>query len=69
MYVKERMTLNPYVISSTYVISSSATINEAIALMRERNLKRLPVVEDEKVVGILTLGDIQKVSPTKATSN
>jgi len=62
MYVKNRMTANPY------TITASAPITEAIELMRDKNLKRLPVVEGEKVVGILTLGDIQKVSPTKATS-
>jgi len=62
MYVKTRMTANPY------TIASNAPINEAMELMREHNLKRIPVVDGEKIVGILTKGDIQRVSPTKATS-
>ncbi|MDF2675780.1 MAG: histidine kinase [Bacillota bacterium] len=62
MYVKSRMTSNPY------TIAFDAPISEALTLMSEKNLKRLPVVDKEKVVGILTQGDIQKVSPTKATS-
>lgn len=62
MYVRNRMTENPY------TIASDAPISDAIALMREKSLKRVPVVEGEKVVGILTQGDIQKVSPTQATS-
>lgn len=62
MYVKSRMTKNPY------TIEVSASISDAVALFREKGLKRLPVLDGEKVVGILTLGDIQKVSPTKATS-
>lgn len=62
MNVRNRMTANPY------TIASEASITEAIELMREKNLKRLPVVDGDKVTGILTLGDIQKVSPSKATS-
>lgn len=62
MYVKNRMT------KIVYTITANAPITEAVAIMREKNLKRVPVVEDDKVVGILTQGDIQKVSPTKATS-
>ncbi len=62
MYVKSRMTKNPY------TIEVGASISDAVALFREKGLKRLPVVDGEKVVGILTQSDIQKVSPTKATS-
>lgn len=62
MYVKNRMTKNPI------TISSNASITDVVALMREKNLKRVPVVDGDKVVGILTQSDIQKVSPTKATS-
>lgn len=62
MYVKNRMTANPY------TIEFNAPINELIELMREKNLKRVPVVDGDKVVGIITHGDIQKVSPTKATT-
>lgn len=62
MYVKNRMTKNPI------TIAANAPITDAVALMREKNLKRVPVVEGDKVVGVLTQSDIQKVSPTKATS-
>jgi len=62
MYVKNRMTANPY------TIVFDAPISDAIELMREKNLKRVPVVDGDRVVGILTAGDIQRVSPTKATS-
>jgi CBS domain-containing protein len=34
------------------------TVNEAIVLMVERKIQRLPVVEDKKLVGIITRGDI-----------
>lgn len=62
MYVKHRMTGNPY------TITAEAPINEAIALMHEKGLKRLPVVNGDRIVGMLTDSDISKVSPTKATT-
>lgn len=62
LYVKTRMTKNPI------TISHEAPISDAVGLMKEKGLKRVPVVEGDKVVGILTQSDIQKVSPTKATS-
>ncbi|HZK01988.1 MAG TPA: CBS domain-containing protein [Anaerovoracaceae bacterium] len=62
MYVKSRMSANPY------TIAADAPINEVIELMREKNLKRVPVVKGDLVVGMLTNSDIQKVSPTKATT-
>ncbi|MDF3000923.1 MAG: histidine kinase [Bacillota bacterium] len=62
MYVKNRMTTNPY------TIAFDAPITEVIELMREKNLKRVPVVHGDRVVGMLTHGDLQKVSPTKATT-
>ncbi|MGI6224865.1 MAG: CBS and ACT domain-containing protein [Peptococcales bacterium] len=62
MYVKNRMTANPY------TIAYNAPISEVMELMRQKNLKRIPVVNGEKVVGILTQSDLQKVSPTKATT-
>ncbi len=62
MFVKNRMTKNPH------IIPSDTTIADAVAIFRETGFKRFPVVDDGKLVGILTKGDIQTVSPTKATS-
>jgi acetoin utilization protein AcuB len=56
------MTANPY------TISYDASINEAIELMREKNIKRIPVVNGDKVVGMLTHVDIQTLSSPKATT-
>ncbi len=56
------MTTNPY------TIAFDAPITEVIELMRQKNLKRVPVVHGEQLVGMLTHGDLQKVSPTKATT-
>ena len=62
MYVKRKMTANPY------TISFDAPINEAIELMREKSIKRIPVLKGEKVVGMLTHMDIQTLSSPKTTT-
>lgn len=41
-------------------IEADASIDDAVKLMREKDIRRLPVVEDEKPVGIVSLGDIAK---------
>ena len=48
--------------SSTDVITISrdAPIDEAVKLMRQRTVRRLVVVEGQKPVGIVSLGDLAK---------
>lgn len=41
-------------------ITRDATAEQAVRLMRERAVRRLVVVEGEKPVGILSLGDLAK---------
>lgn len=48
----EAMTKNPA------TISPDATVEEAVLLMRDRDVGGLPVVDDEKLVGIITESDI-----------
>jgi CBS domain-containing protein len=47
-------------ISSTGVatVKPSQSIDEAVQTMREHDIRRLPVVEDDRPVGILSLGDL-----------
>ena len=39
-------------------ISSVSSVKEAAHLMHEKNIRRLPVVDKEKIIGIITRGDI-----------
>ena len=41
-------------------ITPDATIKEAATIMSEKEVNRLPVVEDEKLIGIVTREDILK---------
>ena len=38
--------------------SSSQTVNECMNLMTERKIRHLPVVEDNTVVGMISIGDL-----------
>lgn len=44
--------------SDVATVSPDDDIEKAVELMREKALRRLPVVEDGKPVGILSLGDL-----------
>jgi len=62
MYVKNRMTKNPI------TISPDSTISEVLDLMAQKNVHRLPVVQGETLIGLLTEGVIQENSPSHASS-
>lgn len=50
---------------------SEADIQEAERLMSENQVKRIPIIENNKLVGILTLGDLsvnEQVSDTTVTN-
>jgi len=47
-------------IMSTDVLttSSSQTVNQCMELMTERRIRHLPVVEDDRVIGMISIGDL-----------
>jgi len=49
------------------VIKPSADINQALAKMRTYNFRRLPVLSNGELIGVVTLKDILKVDPTLYT--
>ncbi len=49
-------------------IEKDATVIEAIHLMKEKNIRRLPVMDRGKIAGILTDKMVLDFKPSKATS-
>lgn len=49
-------------------VSPDMPIMEARDVMKQHMVRRLPVVKDEKLLGIVTQGDIQEAGPSGATS-
>ncbi len=55
--VKEIMT------KDVITIEPTKDIMQAIKIMTEKNIRRLPVVELDKLIGLLTVKDILKIQP------
>ncbi|MCB2189424.1 MAG: CBS and ACT domain-containing protein [Deltaproteobacteria bacterium] len=62
MKVKNWMTQNPI------TVKPSTLVMEAAKLMKENKIRRLPVVDRGRVVGIVTHRNILEASPSAATS-
>lgn len=62
MFVANRMTKHPI------TVTPDATLDEAAGLMKKHHFRRLPVVEDGKLVGFFSDRDLMRVSPSPATT-
>lgn len=62
MHVYSRMTKDPI------TITRQTTVADALELMRRNNVRRLPVMDKDKLIGIVTDRDLSEVSPSPATS-
>lgn len=62
MFVVNRMTKNPI------TVVPETKIDEAANLMKTRDFRRLPVVENGKLVGFISDRDIMRVAPSPATT-
>lgn len=54
--------------SDPITITPKTTLPEAHRLMMEHSIRRLPVIDDGQLVGIVTLGDVRGAEPSGATS-
>jgi acetoin utilization protein AcuB len=62
MRIKDIMTKNPI------TAESETLVLEAQKIMREHNIRRLPIVDKGKLTGIITQHDLLAASPSPATS-
>ncbi|HOB08599.1 MAG: CBS domain-containing protein [Limnochordia bacterium] len=62
MFVRNFMTKDPI------TVSLDATLPSTADLMKQHNLKRLPVMDQDKLVGIITEKDVAKALPSPATT-
>ena len=54
-----------------FYIDSQNTINDCMAMMTAKRIRHVPVIEDNQVVGIVTIGDVvnQVISEQEVTIN
>ncbi|MBM4140913.1 MAG: CBS domain-containing protein, partial [Nitrospira sp.] len=62
MFVSDWMT------KKVFTISPDDSLIDAASLLKEKKIKHLPVLKDERIVGILSDRDIKDYSPSKSTS-
>lgn len=62
MLVKQCMTLNPI------TVQEDTFITEAQQILKQRRIRKLPVMEGDTLVGIVTDRDLRDVTPSKATA-
>jgi acetoin utilization protein AcuB len=62
MFVRDWMTKNPK------TVPSKTPVMEAMQMLREGGYRRLPVVDNGKLVGIATDKDLKEATPSKATT-
>jgi len=60
----ETLTARQVMSSPVLTINETASIDEAAKLMAKKNVKKLPVIDKQKLVGIVTLTDIVIKVPT-----
>lgn len=61
VYVRDWMTANPVIAAPTL------TAAEAFNLMKDRRVRRLPIMQGDKLVGIVSLGDLREALPARGT--
>jgi len=62
MRIRDMMTRNPI------TVDSETLVIDAQKIMKENNIRRLPVVDKGKLLGIITKHDLLEASPSPATS-
>ena len=62
MFVANRMAKNPV------TVTPDTPVDEAASAMKKGHFRRLPVVENGKLVGFLSDKDIMRVAPSPATT-
>lgn len=62
MFVRDYMTISPV------TVTSEDSLGEALRLMKEHSIRRLPVMVKGKITGLVTEQDLMKASPSSATS-
>ena len=60
--VRDWMTANPI------TVDLKTTLPEAHKIMKDRRIRRLPVMDRGQLVGIVTLGDVREAEPSDATT-
>lgn len=63
-----KLTVGDWMTKNPLTVDATASVMEAIHLLRERNVRRLPVMKDGRLVGLVTEKMLLGYMPAKATT-
>ncbi len=55
-------TVNEIMTPNVITVSSSHTVDQCLELMTDRHLRHLPVIDQDKLVGFISIGDLVKAA-------
>ena len=61
-------TVSDWMTRNLYTIGEDASLIEAIHMMKEKNIRRLPVLRNGRLAGLVTDRMLKEYTPSKATS-
>lgn len=64
----DNIMVSEWMTSPVISVTPSTPISNAHQMMKDYGIRRLPVVENDRLVGIITLGDVREASPSDATT-
>ena len=64
----EKQTVRDWMTEPVFSVTPSTTISVAHQTMKQKAVRRLPVVDGEQLVGMVTIGDVREASPSDATT-
>ncbi|MEO1162393.1 MAG: CBS domain-containing protein [Chloroflexota bacterium] len=64
----ENVVVSTWMTENVITINRNAPISNAHRVMKQNDIRRLPVIENGKLVGIITIGDVREASPSDATT-
>ncbi|VTS37583.1 5'-AMP-activated protein kinase subunit gamma-3 [Streptococcus porcinus] len=62
------MAVKDYMTKEVVTITPNTGVAQAADIMRDQDIRRLPVMEDGSLVGLVTAGTMAEATPSKATS-
>ena len=64
----EKVMVKDWMVSPVITVDASSPISFAHQLMKNNGVRRLPVLNQDKLIGIITIGDVREASPSDATT-
>ena len=55
--------------SRVLYVSADQTMQECMALMTEKRIRHLPVMEGDRVIGVVTIGDVGRAITVRSSSS